>query len=153
MSGRRPLKRRRTEAPGGGGERVPVERQVQHEETTIMSEFVYLFRIGPKEQREAMGTPEQAQRSMQVWLTWMRELEGKGHIKNPGQPLAPDGKVVRGSQRSVTDGPYVEVKDLVAGFIVIEAKDLAQAVELSTGCPLLDGGGSVEVRPVMSSPR
>ena len=118
-----------------------------------MSEFVYLFRIGAEEQQEAMGTPEMAQQSMRVWLAWMRELEAKGHIRNPGQPLAPDGKVVRGSQRSVTDGPYVEVKDLVAGFIIIEARDLAQAVELSTGCPMLDGGGSVEVRPVMSSPR
>ena len=45
------------------------------------------------------------------------------------------------------------IHDLVAGFIIIEARDLAQAVELSTGCPMLDGGGSVEVRPVMSSPR
>ncbi len=118
-----------------------------------MSEFVYLFRIGAEEQREAMGTPEQAQRSMQVWLAWMRELEAKGHIKHPGQPLAPDGKVVRGSRRSVTDGPFVEVKDLVAGFIIIEARDLMQAAELATGCPMLDGGGSVEVRPVGISPR
>jgi len=118
-----------------------------------MSDFIYLFRIGAAEQREAMGTPERAQQSMRVWLAWMRELEAKGHIKNPGQPLEPGGKVVRGSQRVITDGPYVEVKDLVAGFIIIEARDLAQAVELSTGCPMLDGGGSVEVRPVMSSPR
>jgi predicted RNA polymerase sigma factor len=33
-----------------------------------MSEFVYLFRIGAAEQREAMGTPEHAQQSMKVWL-------------------------------------------------------------------------------------
>jgi hypothetical protein len=118
-----------------------------------MSEFVYLFRIEAEAQQKAMGTPEQAQRSLQVWLAWMRELEAKGHIKNPGQPLAPDGKVVRGSKKSVTDGPYVEVKDLVAGFIIIEARDLAQAAELATGCPMLDGGGSVEVRPVGALPR
>lgn len=118
-----------------------------------MSEFVFLFRIGMEEQREAMGTPEHAQQSMRVWLAWMRELEAKGHLKNPGQPLESKGKVVRGKQRAVIDGPYVEVKDLVAGFIIIEARDLAQAVELSTGCPMLDGGGSVEVRPVMSAPR
>jgi hypothetical protein len=114
-----------------------------------MSEFVYLFRIGAAEQREAMGTPEHAQQSMKVWLAWMRELETKGHLKNPGQPLEPVGKVVRGKQKVVTDGPYVEVKDLVAGFMVIEARDVAQAAELSTGCPILDGGGSVEIRPVM----
>jgi hypothetical protein len=129
------------------------ERRVHHQETAIMSEFVYLFRIGAAEQREAMGTPERAQQSMRVWLAWMRELEAKGHIKNPGQPLESGGRVVRGRERTVTDGPYIEVKDLVAGFIIVEARDLAQAVELSTGCPMLEGGGSVEVRPVMSSPR
>jgi hypothetical protein len=116
-----------------------------------MSEFIYLFRIGAAEQREAMGTPEHAQQSMRVWLAWMSELEAKGHLQNRGQPLEPQGKVVRGQQKTVTDGPYVEVKDLVAGFIIIKARDLAQAVELSTGCPILDGGGSVEIRPVMAS--
>ena len=113
-----------------------------------MSEFIYLYRIGAAAQREAMGTPEQAQRSMQVWLAWMRDLEAKGHLKNPGQPLEQAGQVVRGKQRVVTDGPYVEIKDLVAGFTIVEARDLAEAVKLSTGCPILEGEGSVEVRPV-----
>jgi hypothetical protein len=117
-----------------------------------MSEFVYLFRATEADQREAMGTPERAQRSMQVWMAWIRDLEAKGHLKNPGQPLERTGKVVRGKKKVVTDGPYAEAKDLVLGFIVVEARDLAQAVELSTGCPMLDGGGSVEIRPVMKSP-
>ena len=118
-----------------------------------MSEFVYLFRSDEAGYREAMGTPERAQRSLQAWLAWIRELEAKGHLKNPGQPLDPTGKVVRGPKPVVTDGPYAEAKDLVLGFIVVEARDLAQAVELSTGCPIVNGGGSVEIRPVGQSPR
>jgi hypothetical protein len=117
-----------------------------------MSEFVYLFRSTEEGQQRAMGTPERAQQSMQKWLAWIRKLESGGHLKNPGQPLGPGGKVVRGDQRLVTDGPYAEAKDLVLGFIVVEAKDLEEAVQLSRGCPMLDGGGSVEVRPVMSLP-
>lgn len=115
-----------------------------------MSEFVYLFRIGDAEQHEAMGTPARAQQSMQRWLAWMHELEANGHLKDRGQPLDRAGKVVRGRQKTVTDGPYIEAKDLVAGFIIIEAPDLAKAVELSLGCPMFDGGGSVEIRPVMN---
>jgi hypothetical protein len=115
-----------------------------------MSEFVYFFRATEADQREAMGTPERAQRSMETWLAWIRDLEAKGHLKDPGQPLERVGKVVRGSKKVVTDGPYVEAKDLILGFIVIEARDLAQAVELSTGCPIVEGGGSVEIRPVMT---
>jgi hypothetical protein len=112
-----------------------------------MSEFVLLFRSPEADRREAMGTPERAQHSLQTWLAWIRDLEAKGHLKNPGQPLEPTGKVVRG-KKVITDGPYVETKDLVLGFIVIEARDLAEAVELSTGCPIVAGDGSVEVRPV-----
>jgi hypothetical protein len=113
-----------------------------------MSQFVYLFRANDAEQQEHMGTPERAQQSMQAWLSWIRELEANGHLKDPGQPLEPAGKVVRGKKKVVTDGPFVEVKDLVAGFTIVEARDLAQAVELSMGCPILNGNGSVEVRPV-----
>jgi hypothetical protein len=60
------------------------------------------------------------------------------------------GKVVRGKAKVVTDGPYAESKDAIGGYLVIEAKDLAEAVELSKGCPVLEGEGSVEVRPVVS---
>ena len=56
-----------------------------------MSEFIYLFRTSPDEQREAIGTPERAQRSMQVWLAWIRELEAHGHTLPEG--VAPGATV------------------------------------------------------------
>jgi len=113
-----------------------------------MSDFVFLFRATEADNREHMGTPERAQRSMEVWLTWIRDLEAKGHLKDAGQPLDRGGKVVRGKKKVITDGPYAESKDLVLGFMVVQARDLAQAVELSSGCPMLDGSGSVEIRPI-----
>jgi hypothetical protein len=113
-----------------------------------MSEFVYLFRSSEARQREAMGTAERAQKSMQVWLAWLRQLDEKGHLKDPGQPLAMQGKVVRGDNPVISDGPYAEAKDLVLGFLVVEARDLAQAAELALGCPIATAGGSVEIRPV-----
>jgi hypothetical protein len=48
----------------------------------------------------------------------------------------------------VTDGPYSE-KDLVVGYLMVEAMDLEEAVTLSSGSPILGTGGAVEVRPVM----
>ncbi len=113
-----------------------------------MSDFVYLFRTNPEDRRRAMGTPEQAQQSMQAWLAWIRELEAGGHLKNRGQPLEPEGSVVRGPGKVVTDGPFVESKDIVLGFLVVDARDLEQATQLAHGCPMLQGAGSVEVRPV-----
>ena len=109
-----------------------------------MSEFTYLFRGG-----EASGSPEQMQQQMQKWVAWIKELGERGHLKDPGQPLERTGKVVKGKQKIVTDGPYAEAKDLVGGYMLVEARDLAHAVELSLGCPILETGGLVEVRPIM----
>ncbi len=113
-----------------------------------MSDFAFLFRTNPEDRRRAMGTPEQAQRSMEAWLVWIRELETSGHLRQRGQPLDPEGSVVRGPGKVVTDGPFVESKDIVLGFLIVEARDLGEAVKLADGCPMLQGQGSVEVRPV-----
>jgi hypothetical protein len=112
-----------------------------------MSQFLYLYRMTASARQQAMGTPEQAQQSMQRWMSWLGQLEAAGHLKDRGQPLEQTGKVVRGD--SVTDGPFTESKDLIGGFTIVEARDIEQAVELSRGCPILPGGGAVEVRPVM----
>jgi hypothetical protein len=112
-----------------------------------MSDFVFLFRSTMEGQQAAMGTPEAAQKSLQTWLAWIRELEAKGNLKSPGQPLEPGGKVVR-KDKMITDGPYAEVKDLVLGYMVVTARDLDEAAALAEGCPLVLGGGNVEVRPV-----
>jgi len=44
----------------------------------------------------------------------------------------------------VTDGPFIESKEVVGGFAVVEAADLDEAIEIAKGWP---GGGPVEVRP------
>jgi hypothetical protein len=112
-----------------------------------MSEYVFLYR-GPRE--GPPPSPDEAQQRMQVWMKWMKELSDQGHIKNAGQPLDVGGKVVRNFGKSITDGPYAEAKDVVLGYTIVEARDLAHAAELSKGCPIFHGGGAVEVRPVMS---
>src|SRR5262245_6988344 len=109
-----------------------------------MSEFVFLYRGG-----EAGRSPEKMQQTMQKWMGWLKDLGEKGHIKDQGQPLERTGKLVKGRQKTVTDGPFPEAKDIVGGYTVIEARDLSQAVELSKGCPILDADGRVEVRPAM----
>jgi hypothetical protein len=110
----------------------------------IMSEFVFLYRGGSRD-----GSPAEMQQVMQKWMTWLKGLGEKGHIKDQGQPLERTGKLVKGKQKAVTDGPFAEAKDIVGGYTLIEARDLDQAVELSKGCPILERDGAVEVRPVM----
>ena len=110
-----------------------------------MSEYVFLYRGGTRPE-----SPSEGEQVMQKWTAWLQDLDRQGHIKDRGQPLEPgQGKVVRGKQKTITDGPYAESKDLVGGYTLIEANDLAQAAELSKGCPIFDRDGIVEVRPVM----
>ena len=108
-----------------------------------MSEFLYLYRGG-----ERPTTPAAAQQEMERWMTWLKELGERGHVKDPGHPIERTGKIVSGKSKSVTDGPFAE-KDMVGGYTLVEANDIAHATELSMGCPIFDAGGQVEVRPVM----
>jgi len=109
-----------------------------------MSEFVYLYRGGRRAE-----SPAEGEQQMQRWVKWLQELADQGHIKDRGQPLDSEGKVVRGKTRAITDGPYPESKDMVGGYTLIEADDLAKAAELAGGCPIFEYDGLVEVRPVM----
>ncbi|HCM6947923.1 TPA: hypothetical protein N3103_005149, partial [Klebsiella pneumoniae] len=54
---------------------------------------------------------------------------------------------VRGGKVSVTDGPFAETKEQLAGFYMIEAKDLDKAIRLAAGIPPARVG-SIEVRPI-----
>lgn len=109
-----------------------------------MAEFLYLYRGG---QRGA--TPQESEQIMQKWMNWFKELTATGNVKDGGQPLEPEGKVVRDKGSTVTDGPFAEAKDLVGGYTLIEAPNLDRAAELAKGCPVLERGGAVEVRPIM----
>lgn len=108
-----------------------------------MSEFTFLFRG-----RDTSSSPEQMQNAMEKWVGWFKDLVAKGHIKDPGHPLEPTGKMVVGRNKSVNDGPFAEAKDVIGGYTLIEAKDIDEAAELAKGCPILEVGGSVEVRPI-----
>jgi len=67
--------------------------------------------------------------------------EGLGSARNAATLRFQNGKV------SVTDGPYAETKELLAGFFILDAKDLKHAIELMSKHPVVKGG-PVEIRPV-----
>jgi hypothetical protein len=85
------------------------------------------------------------------------ELRASGHLVL-GQALQlPDQAMtlqVRAGKMSATDGPFLETKEVLGGFILIEARDLNEAVRIGAGIPLARLG-SVEVRPAVdySKPR
>lgn len=107
--------------------------------------FLYIFRGGADPNQMS---PEEMQKNMDAWFSWMDDLRNKGHLE-AGEPLQDGGKVLKGKNgESITDGPYAEGKEEVGGYLLVKASDLDQAAELTKGCPIFRNGGSVEVRAI-----
>ncbi len=111
-----------------------------------MKEYLLLFR--GDDGKELQKSPEKWQAHMQRWMEWMGAMQQQGQFVS-GQPLEPSGKQILGTKKVVTDGPFMEGKEYVGGYILIKANDLNAATELSKGCPLLEfDNGHVEVREI-----
>ncbi|MEV4032182.1 YciI family protein [Streptomyces umbrinus] len=85
------------------------------------------------------------------FTSYIDEVRTNGVVKG-GARLRPvtDATTVRvqGDEVLLSDGPFVESKEYVAGFDIIEVADLDEAIALASRHPAALGGGSVEVRPV-----
>jgi hypothetical protein len=81
-----------------------------------------------------------------------RELERSGHLV-AASALRPTTEAVtiraRGGKLSTTDGPFAETKEHLGGFILVEARDLNEAIRLAAGIPV-GQLGRIEVRPAFN---
>jgi len=114
-----------------------------------MAKFMLLLHSAAAEREQwRRFTPEQAQKAMQRYYDWVAQLRREGRMLG-GDPLKDDGLLVRMREgEPVVDGPYVETKETVGGYFLIEARDLAEAGEVAKGCPSLQHDGWVEVREI-----
>ena len=112
-----------------------------------MDEFIVLMRLDLIT-KEAQPSPEQMKIYMQLYQHWVDSIVARGKFSG-GTGLSKEGKVIKPNQ-VITDGPFAEIKESIAGFITIKANDLDEAVQLAAGCPILNGeGNSVEVRRIV----
>ncbi|MDB5159163.1 MAG: transcription initiation protein [Mucilaginibacter sp.] len=111
-----------------------------------MNDFLLIFRRDAN--FDLQLTPAQMQEVTKPWQDWMGSLAAQNKLADSGNRLATDGRVVKPGS-IITDGPYVEVKESVGGYIVIRAASLDEAAELSKGCPILATGGNVEIRQIL----
>ncbi|MBS1662783.1 MAG: transcription initiation protein [Bacteroidetes bacterium] len=111
-----------------------------------MDEYIVLMRLDLLT-KEKQPTPEQLKGYMEQYHAWIDGIVAKGQFVG-GKGLSTQGKVLK-SKGVITDGPFAEIKESIAGFIIIRAGSLEEAVELAGGCPILNGeGNSVEVRTI-----
>lgn len=93
----------------------------------------------------AAYSPEDMQRILSDFDEWNAKMIREGRLIASGNLQNGTGKTIRAGN-VVTDGPYSEAKEAIAGFFLIEAEDYAEATEIAAGCPFIPRGGSVEVR-------
>lgn len=110
-----------------------------------MKEFILLFR---RPDQSNAASPADMESLMKKWQEWLTNLSKEGKMAQGPVRLNMEAKVLKPGG-VVTDGPFVEVKELLGGFIVVKASDMNDAVTLAQGCPVLTIGGSVEIRVAM----
>jgi len=110
-----------------------------------MKEYLLLFRGGDAE--NLRQSPEKWQAHMQKWMVWMGNLKEQEKFIG-AQPLDKTGKVIRGNNKVVSDGPFMEGKEIVGGYLACKANTYEEALEIAKGCPILEDDGIVEVREI-----
>ena len=107
-----------------------------------MSEFILFFR---RTEQANNFSPEQMQEIGKKWWQWTEKLTKENKIVNAGNRMSQAGRVVKKGS-VVTDGPYAEIKEVLAGYLITNAEDFDEAVNIAKHCPILEMGGNVEVR-------
>jgi len=113
-----------------------------------MAKFLFVFRSDNDAHYKM--TPDEMQQNHQRWVQWLGEGIQKGWVVDVGDGLSAEGRVVD-AKKVVTDGPFVESKEVVGGFTIVQAGTIDAAAEIAKGCPMFQEGGTggtVEVRPL-----
>lgn len=110
-----------------------------------MEEFALIMR---HEDGMKVASPEQIQVWMKQTMDWIGGIAAQNKfVSGTGLPFA-DARVVK-SDKTVTNGPFGDIKETIGGFITVRAESVEEAVEFARGCPVLQGeGNTVEVRKI-----
>jgi hypothetical protein len=109
--------------------------------------YMMLINLGPKV-RDFKSLTEAEQKALAEGFQALNETPGV----TPGTRLAPPETAttvrVQDGNTLTTDGPFVETKEALDGYFMLEADDLDAAIEVAARVPAAGMGGAIEVRPV-----
>ncbi len=110
----------------------------------------YMLQIYGNITREQFATMSEDERNA-LYAAWGEVNQTPGIT--PGMELADPATAttvrVQDGRTLTTDGPFVEVKEALGGFLIFEADDLDAAIELASRIPTARMGGAIEIRPVV----
>ena len=116
----------------------------------------YLLMIYQDEKARAQMSGPQSDQLFQEYREFTQGIVTSGHFR-AGARLQPTSTstTVRetNGKRVTTDGPFAETKEQLGGYYLVECRDLDEAISIAARIPSVRVGGSIEVRPVMSTPQ
>ena len=105
-----------------------------------MTQFLILVRGSD----HSVTSPEDMQKRLMLFGEWVQKVLVDKYVA--GAPLEDaDARLLKSKNEVLTDGPFLESKEMISGYIIISAADITEAVELTKQCPLL-GQFQLEVR-------
>jgi len=112
-----------------------------------MAKFLFVYRNHP----ENMGqpSPEEMQRIMAQWAAWFQKLGDA--VVDGGDALLPDGKSIA-ADGTVTDGPFIEAKELLGGYSILQAGSAEALAALLRDHPHAAWGGTIETLEMLAMP-
>jgi len=112
-----------------------------------MPKYLFLQRSAPQQRQQP--SPAQMQEMFAAFNAWKDKF--KDNILDMGGQLKGGGKVVTSS--GANDGPFVEAKEIVGGYMLVTADSLDRAIEVARQSPgVFSPGSSVEIREVREMP-
>jgi len=104
-----------------------------------MAKFLFIYRESTESRGCAQPSPEEMQALQAAWYTWMQKFSSA--ILPGGDGLKDTGRVLKSGL--VTDGPYVEAKEIIVSFGIVQADDYDAALAIARACP---PGHTIEIR-------
>jgi hypothetical protein len=111
-----------------------------------MVEFMLLFR--GKDGRSLRLQPDEYQAHIERLTAWMESLQPHGEIVS-AEPLGASVKLVRDKGKLITDGPFIEGKEMIGGYCRFRAVSIDAAQAWAQQCPIFEfDDGLIELRPI-----
>jgi hypothetical protein len=113
-----------------------------------MAKYMLLLHDDPS--AWASVSPDKMQQIIEKYMAWGAKLRESGILVNSDKLSDDPGRVIRGKngQLRITDGPFIEGKEVLGGYYTIKAASYDEALQLVKDCPHLEYGGTIEIRRV-----
>lgn len=111
-----------------------------------MKKYLLLLREDTKQMQQI--SPKEMEELVNSHIAWAEKLSKSGHLIS-SEGLEENSIQISGKDCIIKDGTFLESKEMIGGYYLIQVKDLKTAIELAKDCPCHLNGGTTEIRPIM----